>query len=317
MFKRLAAMAGTSAVVASGLVLAAAPAHAVRAADLTSTIALDDCSAALVRFPASVDGDRAMMLTNGHCLPSMPSAGEVIQNASASRSGTLLDGAGNTLGTVRGDQVIYATMTGTDVALYRLTDTFGSLSSKYGVTALTINDAHPTNGAAMYIPSSYWKQVWNCSVNGFVPTLREDQWTWHDSLRYNSGCNTTHGTSGSPIIDSSSGRIIGINNTGNDDGAMCTLNNPCEVAADGTTTVTKGQSYGEETYWFTTCLNSARAVDLTVPGCLLTKPGGTGSSVTVSSPGDQSTAVGGSVNLQIKASGGTAPLSYSASGLPA
>ncbi|KJS57677.1 Ig domain-containing protein, partial [Streptomyces rubellomurinus] len=32
---------------------------------------------------------------------------------------------------------------------------------------------------------------------------------------------------------------------------------------------------------------------------------------------NQSTAVGGSVNLQIKASGGTAPLSYSASGLPA
>ncbi|MFF2145188.1 M4 family metallopeptidase [Kitasatospora sp. NPDC058190] len=45
----------------------------------------------------------------------------------------------------------------------------------------------------------------------------------------------------------------------------------------------------------------------------LPNPGG----VTVTSPGNQSTAVGGSVNLQIKASGGTAPLSYSASGLPA
>ena len=45
----------------------------------------------------------------------------------------------------------------------------------------------------------------------------------------------------------------------------------------------------------------------------LPNPGG----VTVTSPGNQSTAVGGSVNLQIKASGGTAPLSYSATGLPA
>ncbi|MEV7600342.1 M4 family metallopeptidase [Kitasatospora sp. NPDC089797] len=45
----------------------------------------------------------------------------------------------------------------------------------------------------------------------------------------------------------------------------------------------------------------------------LPNPGG----VTVTSPGNQSTAVGTSVNLQIKASGGTAPLSYSASGLPA
>ncbi|MFD7584362.1 M4 family metallopeptidase [Kitasatospora sp. NPDC059811] len=45
----------------------------------------------------------------------------------------------------------------------------------------------------------------------------------------------------------------------------------------------------------------------------LPNPGG----ITVTSPGNQSTAVGGAVNLQINASGGTAPLSYSATGLPA
>ncbi|MER7756633.1 M4 family metallopeptidase, partial [Kitasatospora sp. NPDC097643] len=39
--------------------------------------------------------------------------------------------------------------------------------------------------------------------------------------------------------------------------------------------------------------------------------------VTVTNPGNQSTTVGGSVNLAIKATGGTAPLSYSATGLPA
>ncbi|MGW1177841.1 M4 family metallopeptidase [Kitasatospora sp. NPDC002543] len=41
-------------------------------------------------------------------------------------------------------------------------------------------------------------------------------------------------------------------------------------------------------------------------------PGG----VTVTNPGNQSTAVGGAVNLQISATGGTAPLTYSATGLP-
>ncbi|MFJ8627147.1 M4 family metallopeptidase [Kitasatospora sp. NPDC093550] len=45
----------------------------------------------------------------------------------------------------------------------------------------------------------------------------------------------------------------------------------------------------------------------------LPNPGG----VTVTNPGNQSTAVGTAVNLAIKASGGTAPLSYSATGLPA
>ncbi|MGW2249890.1 M4 family metallopeptidase [Kitasatospora sp. NPDC001660] len=41
-------------------------------------------------------------------------------------------------------------------------------------------------------------------------------------------------------------------------------------------------------------------------------PGG----VSVTNPGSQSTALNGSVNLQVQASGGTAPLSYSATGLP-
>jgi hypothetical protein len=67
---------------------------------------------------------------------------------------------------------------------------------------------------------------------------------------------------------------VGINNTGNDDGARCTLNNPCEVDQNGNTTVHPGQSYGEETYWFTTCLSPSNAIDLSVRGCLLAKPGG-------------------------------------------
>ncbi|PYC71883.1 hypothetical protein C7C46_26400 [Streptomyces tateyamensis] len=328
MFKGLAAALGAAAVVAGTLTVAAAPAQAapaptraaaapaLAAADLTSTIALDDCSASLVRFPSSQSGDRAMMLTNGHCLPTMPNYGQVIQNTAASRSGTLLSSSGAALGTVNADKVLYATMTGTDVTLYELTDTFASITSKYGATALTVSSSHPVDGSSMYIPSGYWKQVWNCSINGFVPTLREDQWTWHDSLRYNTGCNTTHGTSGSPIIDATSGQIVGINNTGNDNGQMCTLNNPCEVAADGSTKEYQGQSYGEETYWFTTCLNASRAIDLTVSGCLLTKPGG-GSSVTVSNPGAQSTVVGTAVSLQLAATGGTAPIRWTATGLPA
>ena len=316
MFKGLAGGLGTAAIVIGALIPAATPAHAVQAGDLTATIALSNCSASLVRYPSSVGTDRALMLTNGHCLPTMPVAGQVIQNATASRSGTLLSASGAGLGTVQADKVLYATMTGTDVALYQLTDTYTSIASKFSVTALTISDTHPVNGSSMFIPSSYWKQVWTCSVNGFVDTLREDQWTWHDSIRYSSGCNTTHGTSGSPIVDATSKRVVGINNTGNDDGAVCTLNNPCEVAADGTTTVTKGQSYGEETYWFTTCLGTGRAIDLTVSGCLLTKPAG-GAAVTVTSPGSQNTVLNGAVNLQIAASGGTAPLTFTATGLPA
>jgi V8-like Glu-specific endopeptidase len=271
--RRAIGLVAASLAAATGALIGAAPAQAATAVTLANTISLSNCSASLVRYPTSVSSDRAMMLTNGHCYEGgFINAGVVLQNRTSSRSGTLLNSSGRALATVRADRVLYATMTGTDVTLYRLTSTYATLSNNYGATALTIAGSHPAAGTSVAIPSGYWKEIWNCTVDSFVPTLREDQWTWHDSLRYNAGCDTIHGTSGSPIVNASSGQIVGINNTGNDDGQMCTLNNPCEVDANGTTHAYQGQSYGEETYWFTTCLTSTRTIDLTIAGCLLTKP---------------------------------------------
>lgn len=278
MLKRTAAfLAATAVTLAAALTLTAGNASAAPRHDadvtLASTIALDDCSASLVRYPTSQDGDQALMLTAGHCYEGgMPSAGQVLQNVASSRSGTLLDASGNQLGTVQADKLLYATMTDTDVAVYELTDTYASLASQYGVTALTLSASHPTDGDTLVIPSGYWDRTWSCALNGFAGAVEEDQWTWHDSLRYGqSGCDIIGGSSGSPVVDSSTGQVVGVNNTINEDGQMCTLNNPCEVGSDGTTTETRGQGYGQETYWITTCLDSSNAIDLTVAGCLLPK----------------------------------------------
>jgi hypothetical protein len=322
--RRLAITLGVTVLGAALIGAVPAPAAAsetpLAAASLNATIALSNCSASLVRYPSSVSTDRALMLTNGHCYEGgMPGAGVVLQNRASTRSGTLINSAGTSVGTVRADQLLYATMTNTDVALYRLTTTYASIQSSFGVAPLTLANTHPVPGASIFIPSGFFKQIWNCSINGFVGTLREDVWTWHDSVRYNTGCAPIHGTSGSPIVDLTSGQQTGINNTGNDNGQSCTLNNPCEVDADGTIHVFQGQSYGQETYWFTTCLNASRTIDLTIAGCLLTKPPGSGNTVTVTNPGNQSATTGIAVSLAIhatdSASGQT--LTYSATGLPA
>jgi len=317
--RRIAVTIGAAAALGVSLVAIPAPAQALDAASLNATIALNNCSASLVRFPTSLSTDRAMMLTNGHCYEGgMPGAGVVLQNRASSRSGTLINGAGNNVGTVRADLLLYATMTNTDVSLYRLNTTFASIQSQFGVGALTISGSHPVDQSSMFIPSGFFKQIWNCTINGFVGTLRESQWTWHDSIRYNTGCNTIHGTSGSPVIDLASNQIVGINNTGNDDGQSCTLNNPCEVDPDGTIHVIQGQSYAQETYWFTTCLNSSNGLDLNKAGCLL--PGGTpaGNIVTVTNPGNQTATVGTPFSLQINATDSASgqTLTYSATGLP-
>ena len=318
--RRLAVTLGATVLGAALICAPATPAAALNAASLNATIALSNCSASLVRFPTSLSTDRALMLTNGHCYEGgMPGAGVVLQNKASTRSGTLLSSTGANLGTVRADMLLYATMTNTDVSLYRLNTTYASIQSSFGVTALTIANTHPVDGSSVFIPSGYFKQIWNCSINGFVGTLREDVWTWHDSVRYNTGCNPIHGTSGSPIVDLASGQLVGINNTGNDDGAMCTLDNPCEVDPDGTTHATQGQSYGQETYWFNTCLNATNGLDLNKAGCLL--PGGTpaGNTVTVTNPGSKTATVGTPFSLQIQATDSASgqTLTYSATGLPA
>jgi V8-like Glu-specific endopeptidase len=249
----------------------------LQGAGLASTISLDSgCSASLARYPSSLDTDRAMMLTNGHCYEGgYLNAGQVLVNRASSRTGKLLNASGTAVATVKADLVLYATMTGTDVTLYRLTKTFAQLRSTTGLNALTVASTHPVDGHAVSIPSGYWKTTYSCAINGFVSTLREDQWTWHDSIRYlypNSACQTIGGTSGSPIVDNSSLQIAGVNNTLNEQGQACTLDNPCEVNSDGSLTYTQGQNYGQETYWFTTCLTSTNAIDLNKTGCLLTKP---------------------------------------------
>jgi trypsin-like peptidase len=269
----LRTLLGVAAVTASSVVAVPAASAAPAVGDLASTIALSNCSASLVRFPSSQDADAAMMLTNGHCYEGgMPGPGAVLTDRTSSRSGTLLDAAGGSLGTVRADRLIYATMTGTDVALYRLNETFAAIQNRTGATAMTIRDSKPADGTAMFIPSGYWERVWECSIEGFVHELREADWTFSDSVRYRKPCETIGGTSGSPIVDSATREVIGVNNTSNEDGGQCTLNNPCEVDAEGNVTVDRGRSYGQQTYWFTTCTGTGSALDLTRPGCLLPKP---------------------------------------------
>jgi hypothetical protein len=250
---------------------AAAPAVAVEPS-LTATIRLNNCSASLVRYPTSRDTDRAMMLTNGHCFEGgFLAAGQVIQNRASTRRGTLLNAAGSGVAAVTADRLLYATMTGTDVALYRLNRSFTSIRSATGLSALTIAAAHPAAGDT-FVPSGFFSRIFDCDVQGFVPTLREHLWTWHDSLRYANGCGTIGGTSGSPIVNVATGEIVGVNNTANEDGRLCTLNNPCEVAPDGTPSATRGVRYGQQTFLFNTCLTPGRQINLNLDGCLLTKP---------------------------------------------
>ncbi|MQS12048.1 trypsin-like peptidase domain-containing protein [Streptomyces kaniharaensis] len=258
---------------------AAHPATDTRAApplaavDFAGTVALSNCSGSLVRMPRSAGSDPALVLSNGHCLESgMPGPGEVVVDQPSSRTFTLLSGSGGGVATLNATKVVYGAMTDTDVSIYQLDSSYDAIQSQYGIAPLTVSAAHPAQGVDIRVVSGYWKRIYSCSVDGFAYQLQEADWTFKDSVRYTSGCNVIGGTSGSPVVDANTGQVVAVNNTINENGESCTLNNPCEVDQTGAVTVHQGIGYAQETYLLPACFAAGNRLDLTLPDCVLPRP---------------------------------------------
>ncbi|MFG2511750.1 serine protease [Streptomyces sp. NPDC048584] len=261
-------VAGTAADALSGLT---APREG--AVNFAGTVSLSNCSGSVVRMPGSADDDPALVLTNGHCLESgFPAPGQVLVDRASSRTFGLLNASGSKVATLRADRLVYATMTDTDAAIYRLGTTYAQIRSAYGIDALKLSGTRPAAGTAISVVSGYWKRVYNCSVDGFAYRMKEGNWTWKDSVRYTSACNTIGGTSGSPVVDGATGQVVAVNNTGNEDGERCTVNNPCEVDENGQVTVRQGINYAQQTYLFPACFGVDNKLDLSASGCVIPKP---------------------------------------------
>ncbi|GAA2551263.1 MULTISPECIES: S1 family peptidase [Streptomyces] len=259
---------GTAADTLSGLT-----APKAGAVNFAGTVSLSNCSGSVVRMPGSADDDPALVLTNGHCLESgFPAPGQVLVDRASSRSFGLLNSSGSRVATLRANRLVYATMTDTDAAIYRLGTTYAQIKSAYGIDALTLSGTRPQAGTAISVVSGYWKRIYSCSVDGFVYRMKEGDWTWKDSVRYTPACDTIGGTSGSPVVDDATGQVVAVNNTGNEDGERCTVNNPCEVDENGAVTVRQGINYAQQTYRFPACFGVDNRLDLSASGCLLPKP---------------------------------------------
>ncbi|MDJ1134590.1 S1 family peptidase [Streptomyces iconiensis] len=237
------------------------------------TVALSNCSGSVVKLRNSKETDPALVLSNGHCLQEgMPGAGEVIVNKKTSRDFTLLNADGSDAGKIHSDKIAYATMTDTDISLYEATSTYKEIKQKHGIKALKLDAQHPRQGRDITVVSGYWKEKFGCSVDGFAYQLKEADWTWKDSIRYTMDCQTKGGTSGSPVIDNRTGKVVGVNNTHNEDGEKCTLNNPCEVDKKGNVSVRHLNAYGQQTYLITSCFGKGNQVNLKAYGCVLPRP---------------------------------------------
>ncbi|MFI9011722.1 serine protease [Actinosynnema sp. NPDC053489] len=259
------------ALTAPASAAAAPPAPTLTEVDFTGAVALSGCSGSVVRPPAYQRTDPALVLTNGHCVRFLEPR-EVVVDVPADRKVTLLDTDGEgSIATLHAVSLVYATMYTTDVALYRLAVTYGDLEAM-GTRALELSPDQPAVGIDVRVVSGYWRHIYSCQADGYVHELREGRWTWQGSMRYTEDCRTKGGTSGSPVVDAATGKVVAVNNTGNEDGESCTDNNPCEVDEDGHVTVRRGIGYAQRTHQVVPCLTGGGRVDLAAPGCGLPEP---------------------------------------------
>jgi V8-like Glu-specific endopeptidase len=239
--------------------------------DFKGIVALSNCSGSIVRFDDSRSTDKAMVLSNGHCV-GMIKPGTAIVDKPSRLSFTVLNENAGKLGRVNAEKIIYATLTKTDASLFLLKETFQDIESLYGIKPLTFARKAPAVGMSIEIISGYWKRGYSCQIETYVKNLQEAGWSWTDSLRYSRpGCETIGGTSGSPVIEAGTRTVVAVNNTGNESGELCTMNNPCEVGEDGKKTATKGYSYAQQTHWFYACRNGVGEFDVNQPECVLQK----------------------------------------------
>lgn len=234
-------------------------------------VALSNCSGSIIQFEGAKPTDQAIILTNGHCYEGgMPSPGEIIYHHKSNARFEVLDDHSNGIGTLHAEEVIYATMTKTDMSLYRVKETYQFIEQKWGAHTLILSSKHPKANTPIEVISGYWHRGYSCKIDGFAYQLNEGGWKFDDSIRYSKpGCEIIGGTSGSPIIEAGTRNVIGVNNTMNEGGRTCSQNNPCEIDHNGKMSNQKGNGYGQQTYWIYSCLNASLEFDLKTPGCVL------------------------------------------------
>lgn len=240
--------------------------------DFNGIIKLSNCSGSVIRLSGMPDTAKAIAMTNGHCtggmFGGMIDPDTMVLNKSVQRQMKVYN-RDQKLIPINATKIIYGTMTGTDVALYELKESYADLA-KNRVDSFDLDTNHPLIGVSMDIVSGYWDRGYRCNVDAFIFTLKEAGWTMKDSIRYSAtGCNTVGGTSGSPIIQTGTRSVIGINNTGNESGQKCTMNNPCEVDEQGNIKVMPKASYGQQTYQIYSCITPDFRIDLNKQGCQL------------------------------------------------
>src|SRR5690606_17517831 len=151
---------------------------------------LSNCSGSLVTFKGAPKTNKAIVMTNGHCLP-VTGPREVIVNKPTKPDAHVgLFDANKKLNKLPLSRVIYATMSSTDVTFFEATMTYAEIEKKFNTEAFTLNDEIVRLGTSIEVVSGYWEISTVCEAEGIAPFLREGVYVWENAIRYSSKCMT-------------------------------------------------------------------------------------------------------------------------------
>ncbi len=151
-----------------------------------------------------------------------------------------------------------------------LLESDGELINEGSVWPFDLDPDRPDEGTQVRVPTAYFSYQSDCTIDGFVHEIHEYTWIWRDSIRLtNDTCHLRQGMSGSPLVDVSTDRVVGVANTVYEGGEACTLMNPCEVDENGNRTVRADGRYGQQTHELYGCIDASFDFDPTRPACRL------------------------------------------------
>ena len=238
--------------------------------DLRGMVSMS-CSGALIRVNRR-DDQAALLLTNGHCATNASiDADDALVNVPYQRGEITLYAGTDSGEPVAPARVLYATRTRTDLALIELKSTYGELIKK-GAKVYEVADDDAKPGTDIQLVSGFSKEKNLCAISHVVPKLVEDVWTTTSAYAMKDPCPIAGGWSGTPMIDPTTLKIVGILNSTNVGGALCTLDNPCEVDDQGNRLAFAGRTYGQRTSMLIECFTEDGMLDLSRPRCGLVKP---------------------------------------------
>lgn len=206
-------------------------------------VSVNGCSGALFKMDGRKDSQKALVITNGHCVrlkalrqdaTDYPGACETIFDirgeAVTNSTTVLLHGAkGSFEG--RAERLIFATMNGTDISIFELRESYATLAQRYGMSSLRLDPRPLADGDRVSVHAPVFNRTQSCTINGRVD-LAEGPYRTHNALRLSSECAIYNGFSGAPIIREDGHTFAGLANTHHDaeaQGPLCGFGKTCEV----------------------------------------------------------------------------------------